>query len=103
MGVTFDVGLMLSTDLLNGASSVDPSPGMTLSGIELFDANGNRISNFSLTSGSGALYGANGLLGEPTSATPEPGMLWVLASGFLLVIVAARIRQRQSANFGQSK
>ena len=37
---------------------------MTLSGIELFDANGNPISNFSLTSGSGASYGANGLLKE---------------------------------------
>jgi hypothetical protein len=103
MGVTFDVGLMLSTALLNGASSVDPSPGMTLSGIELFDANGNPISNFSLTSGSGAVYGANGLLGEPTSATPEPAMLWLLASGLLLVIVAAHIRRRQSSNFGESK
>ena len=101
MGVAFDVGLMLSTDLLNGASSVDPSPGMTLSGIELFDANGNPISNFSLTSGSGALYGANGLLGEPTSATPEPAMWWVLAAGFLLVIVVARIRQRRSSKLGE--
>jgi hypothetical protein len=98
MGVTFDTGLMVSTDLANGASSVDPSPGMTLSGIELFDANGNPISDFSLTSGSGALYGANGLLGEPTSATPEPAMWWVLASGFLLVIVVARIRQRRSSD-----
>jgi hypothetical protein len=101
MGVAFDVGLMLSTDLLNGASSVDPSPGMTLSGIELFDANGNPISNFSLTSGSGALYGANGLLGEPTSATPEPAMWWVLAAGFLLVIVVPRIRQRRSSKLGE--
>jgi hypothetical protein len=99
MGVTFDVGLMLSTDLLSGASSVDPSPGMTLSGIELFDANGNPISNFSLTSGSGALYGANGLLGEPmsSSATPEPSTLWTLASGFLLVVVVTQIRRRASA------
>jgi len=100
MGVTFDVGLMVSTDLLNGASSVDPSPGMTLSGIELFDANGNPISNFSLTSGSGALYGANGLLGEPTSATPEPSTLWMLASGLLLVAVVARMRQRRSSARG---
>jgi hypothetical protein len=100
MGVTFDVGLMLSTDLLNGASSVDPSPGMTLSGIELFDANGNPISDFSLTSGSGAVYGASGLVSEPTSATPEPAMLWLLASGLLLVIVVARIRQRQSLKAG---
>jgi hypothetical protein len=97
MGVTFDTGLMVSTDVGNGASSVDPSPGMTLSGIELFDANGNPISNFSLTSGSGADYGANGLLGEPTSATPEPAMLWVLASGLILLIVVARIRRRRSS------
>jgi hypothetical protein len=103
MGVTFDVGLMVSTDLLNGASSVDPSPGLTLSGIKLFDANGNPISNFSLTSGSGAVYGASGLVSEPTFATPEPAMWWMLASGFLLVIVVARVRQRQSANFGGSK
>jgi hypothetical protein len=100
MGVTFDVGLMVSTDLLNGASSVDPSPGLSLSGIELFDANGNPISNFSITSGSGAVYGANGLVGEPTSATPEPAMYWLLASGLLLVIVVARMRQRQSPKAG---
>jgi hypothetical protein len=103
MGVAFDVGLMVSTDVGNGASSVDPSPGMTLSGIELFNANGTPISNFSLTSGSGAVYGASGLVSEPTSATPEPATLWFLASGFLLVIVVARIRQRQSANFVGSK
>jgi hypothetical protein len=100
MGVTFDVGLMVATDLLNGASSVDPSPGMTLSGIELFDANGNPISDFSLTSGSGAVYGADGLVSEPTSATPEPAMLWLLASGLLFVIVVTRIRQRQSLKAG---
>ena len=100
MGVTFDTGLMVSTDLLNGASSVDPAPGMTLTGIELFDANGNPITDFSLTSGSGAVYGADGLLSEPTSATPEPAMAWLLASGLLLVFVAARIRQRQSPKAG---
>lgn len=92
MGVTFDLGLMVSTDLLNGPSAVDPSPGMSLTGIELFDANGNPISNFNLTSGSGAVYGANGLVSEPTSATPEPGSLWLLASGILLIAVA-RIRR----------
>ncbi len=97
-GVTFDLGLMLSTALLNGASSVDPSPGFTLSGIQLYDANGNPITNYSLTSGSGASYGANGLLGEPQSATPEPATLWLLASGLLLVVAVARLRRRQSFN-----
>jgi hypothetical protein len=100
MDVTFDVGLMVSTDLLNGASSVDPSPGLTLSGIELFDANGNPISDFSLTSGSGAVYAASGLVSEPTSATPEPAMLWLLVTGFLLIFAAARIRRRQSHKAG---
>src|ERR1700691_5092902 len=74
------------------ASRVDPSAGMTLSGIELFDANGNPITDFSLTSGSGAVYGADGLVREPISSTPEPAMAWLLSSGFLLVIVVARIR-----------
>jgi hypothetical protein len=97
MGVTFDLGLMVSTDLLNGASSVDPSPGMSLTGIELFDANGNRISNFSLTSGSGAVYGASGLVSEPTSSTPEPAMSWILAAGLGLVFVTAHARRRQSS------
>ena len=100
MGVTFDTGLMVSTDLLNGPSSVDPAPGMTLSGIELFDANGNPITDFSLTSGSGAVYGADGLVSEPTSATPEPSMAWLLAAGLGLVFVAARARQRQSRKAG---
>jgi hypothetical protein len=96
MGVTFDLGLMVSTDLLGGPSSVDPSPGMSLTGIELFDANGNPISTFSITSGSGAVYGANGLVSEPVSSVPEPAMAWVLASGLLLVIIVARIRQPES-------
>jgi hypothetical protein len=100
MGVAFDVGLMVSTDLLNGASSVDPSPGLALNGIELFDANGNPISDFSLTSGSGGVYGADGLISEPISSAPEPAMAWVLASGLLLVVVTSRIRQRQSPKAG---
>ena len=61
---TYDVGLIIGAELLNGTSSVDPSPGMTLTGIELFDANGNPISNFNITSGSGAGYGASGFLSD---------------------------------------
>ena len=102
MGVTFDTGLMVSTALENGPSSVDPSPGMTLSGIELFDASGNPITDFSLTSGSGAVYGADGLVSEPTSATPEPSMTWLLAAGIFLAIASARARQRQSLKTGVS-
>ncbi len=97
MGVAFDLGLMVTTDLLNGASSVDPSPGMTLSGIELFDANGNPISTFSLTSGSGAVYGASGLVSEPQSAVPEPSMAWLLTAGLFLAFAGVRARQRQSS------
>jgi hypothetical protein len=100
MGVAFDTGLMVSTDLGNGASSVDPSPGMTLSGIELFDANGNPISDFSLTSGSGAVYGADGLISEPLTSTPEPAMTWLLGAGIFLAIAGARVRQRQSPKAG---
>ncbi len=100
MDVTFDVGLMVSTALANGASSVDPSPGMTLSGIELFDANGNPISDFSLTSGSGAVYGADGLVSEPLTSTPEPAMTWLLGAGIFLVIAGARARQRRSPKTG---
>jgi hypothetical protein len=96
MGVAFDLGLMVSTDLLNGPSSVDPTPGLSLSGIELFDASGHPITNVNLTSGSGAMYGAAGLLGEPTSATPEPSMLWLLAAGLALVAIVARIRSRRA-------
>ncbi len=99
MDVTFDTGLMLTTDLLNGASSVDPSPGMTLSGIELFDANGNPITDFSLTSGSGAVYGADGLISEPLTSTPEPAMTWLLA-GIFLAIAGARFRLRPSPQAG---
>jgi hypothetical protein len=94
----FDLGLMVSTDLLNGASSVDPSPGMSLTGIEVFNAAGTQISDFSITSGSGAVYGASGLVSEPVSATPEPSLPWLVAIALSLMCVVARLRRRAASS-----
>jgi hypothetical protein len=92
----FDIGLLVSTELLNGPSSVDPSTELSLTGIELFDADGDPVSDFSITSGSGADYGVGGLLSEP-AAVPEPGTFWLLAIGFSVVAAGACARDSRSS------
>lgn len=51
-----------------------------LVGIDLFDANGNAITDFSLSSSSGTSYFA------PAAPVPEPGTLPLLVSGMLCCI-----------------
>jgi hypothetical protein len=49
-----------------------------VAGIEVFDANGNLLTNVTVTSGSGFAYP----IGFPPAAIPEPGSLLLFASGF---------------------
>jgi PEP-CTERM motif len=51
-----------------------------LTGIRVFDAAGNLIDNFSITAGSGTLYGPGDVI-----AVPEPGS-WLLTLAGLLVV-----------------
>ena len=62
-----------ATDAVDFASSA------LLTGIELFDAAGNPIPDFSIDSGSGTVYDANGV--HLTSAAPEPATPAVFGLG----------------------
>jgi hypothetical protein len=95
----FDLGLLASTDILQGTSSVDPFPGLSLTGIDVFDANGAPIDSFSITSGSGAVYGANGLISEPppVSAVPEPFTLSLFGTGLACAVAMRRRKKAQKA------
>jgi hypothetical protein len=85
-GVAFSFGLVGETNQgANETISIDP-PDLSLSGIQIYDANGNQVSNFTITSDSGSAYGADGF----ESGTPEPATLSLMASGLGLLLVRAR-------------
>ena len=60
---------------------------VTLTGIRILDANGNPITTFQLTSGSGQQYTAAG-------AVPEPAAAALLGGGLLTLALASRRRRR---------
>jgi hypothetical protein len=73
--VTFGTAVPINIGALLGAepgAGVSVDPDLTLSGIQIFDAAGDPISDFTITSASGALYGPNGIESEPVAGTPEP-------------------------------
>jgi hypothetical protein len=59
-----------------------------LDGIQLFDAQGSPISNFSIQSQSGTSYTANGVV-------PEPNCLVLLGVGFAAIAERSRRKQRK--------
>lgn len=76
--------------------SVDPD--LTLTGIQIYNADQQPISDFTITSGSGAVYGPNGIESEPANA-PEPGTFLLLGLGFVgLGWVKAGRSQAQDQN-----
>jgi hypothetical protein len=79
--VPYNFGMILGAEP-GGGVSVDPD--ITLTGIQFYDANGNPLSNFTITSESGAVYGADGIESQPGS-TPEPST-FLLAGGAMLAI-----------------
>lgn len=60
---------------------------VTLTGIQILDANGNPITTFQITSGSGQQYTAAGVV-------PEPAASALLGGGLLTLALAARRRRR---------
>ena len=61
-------------DSWTGSGAVDFANTAVLTGIQLLDPNGNPITDFSVTSESGAQFGPNG-------AVPEPSGLFLVAGG----------------------
>jgi len=92
-GTPFNIQLdLLSTARLipwagNSFAQNDLSHTMKVIGIGITDGTSNAISNFSITSNSGLLYGANGI-----TAVPEPSTL--LFVGFGLAVGLGRLRKR---------
>lgn len=70
----------------SGAALTDAYDTAVLNSITLVDANGNPIPGFTIASGSGASYTANGV-----APVPEPSGLLLVASG--LGLVAKRLRR----------
>ena len=91
--IPFEFGLIANTNPdINQTVSADP-PGLSLTGIQVYDANGNPITDFTITSGSGAGYGADGIESEPASASvPEPSSVVLLLTMLLGVACLARKR-----------
>ena len=88
---TFAFGLLTAVQA-NDSQTVDSDPpNISLSGIQVYDAAGEMISDFSIQSGSGAVYGADGIQSEPAN-TPEPATF--LLAGLGLVAVGGMRRRR---------
>jgi len=82
LGTPFDFTLAMLAYVMPGdgaTDAVDFASSALLTGIELFDAAGNPVPDFSIESGSGTFYDANGV--HLTSAVPEPATLAVLGLG----------------------
>ncbi len=89
---TFAFGLLTALQANASQTLVSDPPNMSLTGIRIFDAAGNPISDFTITSGSGAVYGADGIESEPANA-PEPAT-FLLAGCALVALGGKRWRKK---------
>jgi hypothetical protein len=97
--VVFNTATTVKVGLTEVASAfetvtIDPFLGGDLTGITLYNAGGQQITGgFSITSGSGAVYDADGIVSQPASASvPEPSSAMLLA--FMVLGVAAIVGKR---------
>jgi hypothetical protein len=65
---------------------------MTLTGIQVYNANGQQASDFTISSGSAAVYGADGIESTPSADAPEPAT-FLLAGVLPAALAGARRRQ----------
>jgi len=87
---SFDLTMALFAGVLpysNGAGTSDFLNTAKLTGITVYDSLGQPLTTFSITSGSGTTYTANGV-----SAVPVPAAAWLFGSGLLGLIGVARRR-----------
>jgi hypothetical protein len=90
---TFAFGLLTALQANDSQTLDSDPPNMSLSGIQVYNAAGQPISEFTIQSGSGAVYGADGIESEPANA-PEASTL--LLTGLGLAAVGAVRRRRNS-------
>lgn len=79
----YEMGMMTFADQGNGSGNLKSLFGntATISGIQLFDNAGNQVNTFSIASGSGTFYDANGVRLGGAAAAPEPATLLLFALG----------------------
>jgi hypothetical protein len=90
-----DLALFVGADPSYGGS-IDPGVGISLSGITLYNAEEQEISSFTITSGSGAQYGADGIESQPASNTPEPATFWLAACALAALAWTRRVRRQRA-------
>jgi hypothetical protein len=91
-GAPFDLTFGVFAYAIPRAGSASSSFASTalLTGIDVFDAAGRRIEDFTIVSGSGALYGPHGV---QVAAIPEPTTTALLATGLTGMFAAWRRRR----------
>jgi PEP-CTERM motif len=85
----FNWGIIIAAQP-GGGVSVDPSIGLT--GIQIYNANGQPVPNFTITSGSGTVYGANGIVSQPGGNVPEPSTFLLMAGALMAFGCSPRAR-----------
>jgi hypothetical protein len=73
---------------VDGGGMIDPS--ISLTGITLYNASQQVISNFTITSGSGTLYGADGV-----ESSPEPSTFLLAAGALTALAWTRRVRRKR--------
>jgi hypothetical protein len=90
--LTFDFGLLTAVQAGDDQTITSDPPDISLTSIQVYNASGQLMQNFTIQSGSGAVYGADGIESEPTSA-PEPAT-FLLAGCALLALGGKWWRKR---------
>ncbi len=88
-GTSFDFTLGMLAYVIpgpGGTGDVDFSSTALLSGITLHTAAGQAVTDFSIASGTGTSYDANGVRLATTNAVPEPSSIVIVCLGGVLVL-----------------
>ena len=93
-GTAFDLtfGLLAYALPRDGSASSNFISTALLTGIDVFDSQGNKIDDFSILSGSGTRYDANGV---HLAAVPEPTTLAFLGTGAFGLFACRFLRRRK--------
>lgn len=94
-GFDLKVGLLAYAMPRNGTASSDFGSTALLTGITAYDSRGNRIDDFSIGSGSGTLYDANGVhfAEVPVAAVPAPATFALFGAGAVSLFARRLLRR----------
>jgi hypothetical protein len=92
----FSFGLLAYAMPRDGSASSTFSSTALLTGIDVFDALGNPVNDFSILSESGTVYDASGVHLAPS--VPEPNTLALLATGMICLFGRELVRRRKAGS-----